>query len=148
MSPHRPIPSPRAHAIAATFQQQAAELDKHLRPDAPDRSLLLAYRLLETDDAAGASKGLIVQGDAVTWAMVDALVDLALYGSQAHAQLAHGGGLAANCLVCQLTRETSHTALLDPVTERRRTTATELHTVARAALLDELSKSLLPQHPG
>jgi predicted methyltransferase MtxX (methanogen marker protein 4) len=73
----------------------------------------------------------------VTWAMVDALVELALYGSHAHAHLAHRGGLAADCRACRLTRETSHTALLDPVTERRGITATELHAAARAALLAE-----------
>lgn len=63
----------------------------------PDRASLLAYRLLDADEAAGANKGLIVQdrGDVGDGGR---LVELALYGCQAHTQLA---SLAAGLLTAR-----------------------------------------------
>ncbi|HET6211088.1 MAG TPA: hypothetical protein VFD94_11925 [Jatrophihabitans sp.] len=134
-----PIGHRRGQAGAAALTSAISDLTaRGVPPGDPSSPLLYADRLLAADDVYGSSHGLIVQGDALGWPAVDGLVDVAAYGMLAHRQRAHQGGAEQNCPLCRQIQAMWHTALIDPVTARRRITATDLHGRARAIVLGEL----------
>jgi len=136
----QPIGHRRGHAAAAALTAALTELAEHdLRPDQPGLALLFSDRVLAADDEYGARHSLIVQGDGLGWSTVDGLVDVAAYGMLAHRQHAHQGGSGQNCPLCRQIQTMWHTALIDPVTARRRISATDLHARARAIVLSELT---------
>ena len=74
----------RLRNAADALLRARRELRERLKPD--DRSLpgLLAARVLEADDRYGTSSGLVVQGDAIEWAALAGLEQLARHGLLAH----------------------------------------------------------------
>jgi hypothetical protein len=88
------------------------------RPTHPSVPNVYALRLLEVDDEHGMREGLVVQGDGVTWSMIDALYDLAVSGMRAHrADSGHGGG--PGCEVCERFHEIWSVQMVEPIRERR-----------------------------
>ena len=78
-----------------------------------------------------AGSSLIVQDDKVSWPMLDALVDLALYGSLLHKRLPPHP--ARDCRWCRQAQTMWHTALIDPLIRHRNILATDLYDdIARA----------------
>ena len=136
----QPIGHRRGHTAAAALTAAVTELGQHgIRPDQSGWALLFTDRILAADDEYGARHSLIVQGDALGWSAVDGLVEVAAYGMLAHRQHAHQGGSGQDCPLCRQIQAMWHTALIDPVTTRRRISATELHDRARAIVLSELA---------
>jgi len=88
-----------------------------------------AGAVVDADDERGRSEGLVVQADKVSWTMLDALVDLALYGSLLHKEIPHQRG--RDCRWCRQAEAVWHTALIDPLLARRGLSATELHNEIR-----------------
>lgn len=74
----------RLRNAADALVRARREFRGRLRPD--DRSWpgLLAARVLEADDRYGTASGLVVQGDAIEWAALTALDQLARHGRLAH----------------------------------------------------------------
>jgi hypothetical protein len=136
----RPVGHLRSHAAAAALSAAIADLRPHgITPAGLASALLYADRVLAADDDYGARQSLIVQGDAVGWPAVDGLVEVAAYGMLAHRQLAHQGGAGQDCPLCHQIQAMWHSALIDPVLARQRSTATDLHARARSIVLGELA---------
>lgn len=136
----QPIGHLRSHATAAALTTAISDLRAHdITPGGLTSALIYADRVLAADDDYGSKQSLIVQGDALGWPAVDGLVDIAVYGMLAHRQLAHRGGAGQACPLCRQIRAMWHSALIDPVTTRRRITATDLHERARTIVLGELA---------
>ncbi len=111
-----------------------------IRPSHDAAPQLYAARILHSDDLYGRADGLIVHGDEVAWRSVDALFDLAMYGAQLHAGLAHPDEHRRNdCAWCDRIEEFWHVALVDVITRRRGTTAGELDSQIRAELAPRLA---------
>jgi hypothetical protein len=137
----QPIGHLRSHAAAAALNAAISDLRAHdITPAGLGSALLYADRVLAADDDYGSKHSLIVQGDAVGWPLVDGLVDVAAYGMFAHRQLAHRGGSGQRCPLCGQIQAMWHGALIDPVTARRRISATELHERARSTVRSELDR--------
>jgi hypothetical protein len=94
--------------------------------------------MLEADDSYGTSAELVVQGDAVPWRSIAGLLGVASYGMLAHRQLVHGGGAGQGCPPCQQAAGMWNSALIDPITEAQRITASELHRWARTMVERDL----------
>jgi hypothetical protein len=88
------------------------------RPTHPSVPNVYALRLLEVDDDHGTRDGLVVQGDGVTWSMIDALYDLAVRGMRAHRdQTGHGGG--SGCTTCDQFHQVWSVQVADRIRDRR-----------------------------
>jgi len=134
--PDRPISHLRsANAADALLAARREFWTDGIRPSNDAAPHLYASRILQSDDLYGRADGLIVHGDEVAWRSVDALFDLAIYGAQLHAQLAHPDQHRRNdCEWCGRIEEFWHVALVDVITHRRGTSAGELDARVRAQL--------------
>lgn len=140
MVPRRPITPLRGHAAAVALTKAIAELGVGgVTSGQLEAARLYAGRVLEADDRHGAAHELIVQGDAALWPSIDGLVDLALYGRLAHRHLAHHGGAGEGCQLCQQADAMWHNALIEPLTRRRRRTATAMHDQIRLAVRRDIA---------
>lgn len=111
-----------------------------IRPSNDAAPQLYAARILRSDDLYGREDGLIVHGDEVAWRSVDALFDLAMYGAQLHAGLAHPDEHRRNdCAWCDRIEEFWHVTLVDVITRRRGTTAADLDGRIRAEVAPQLA---------
>lgn len=107
----------------------------------PAAPAIYAGRILAEDDGYGRELGLVVQGDGLGWRELDALLDLAMLGAHVHRELAHPGQFARNdCPWCERAEAYWHTALVDVITARRHTTATEIDGPVRAEVRDWLTR--------
>jgi hypothetical protein len=124
----RPISHLRsANAADALLAARREFWSDGIRPSNDAAPHLYAARILQNDDLYGRADGLIVHGDEVSWRSVDALFDLAMYGAQLHAQLAHPDQHRRNdCDWCAKIEEFWHVALVDVITRRRGTSAGQL----------------------
>lgn len=106
-----------------------------VRPADPAAPQLYAERILLEDDGYGRELGLVVQGDELTWRQLDALFDLAMLGAVLHRQIAHPAEFARNdCEWCDRSEAYWHVGLVDVITARRGTTATEVDQPVQAAV--------------
>jgi hypothetical protein len=106
-----------------------------VRPADPDAPQLYAGQILAEDDGYGRELGLVVQGDEVTWRQLDALFDLAMLGALLHREVAHPDQFARNdCEWCDRAEAYWHVGLVDVITARRHTTATDVDQPVRAAV--------------
>jgi len=139
MSPAGPLPPLRTGRTAEVLLEvRAAMQDAGLRP--PDEPHLYAARVLTEDDGYGRELGLVVQGDEVTWRQLDALFDLAMLGAVLHRQVAHPAEFARNdCPWCDRAEAYWHVSLVDVITARRGTTATDIDQPIHAAVRDWLT---------
>jgi hypothetical protein len=126
--PDRPISHLRsANAADALLAARREFWSDGIKPSNDAAPHLYAARILQSADLYGRADGLLVHGDEVSWRSVDALFDLAMYGAQLHAQLAHPDQHRRNdCGWCTKIEEFWHVALVDVITRRRGTTAGEL----------------------
>ncbi|HEX2903437.1 MAG TPA: hypothetical protein VHO01_08265 [Jatrophihabitans sp.] len=122
-----PEPLRRAAALAAWGQAQRTCEGAGLAPE------LMVAVLLDADDEYGRGRGLVVVADRVSWSMLDALLDMALYGSLSHKRDPHPPG-GAGCRWCQQAQAMWHAALITPLTAARGITATQLHEQIRRAV--------------
>ena len=96
---------------------------------------IYAGRILAEDDGYGRELGYLVQGDEVTWRQLDALFDLAMLGALLHREAAHPGQFARNdCVWCDRAEAYWHAGVVDAITTRRGTTATDIDQPVRAAV--------------
>lgn len=115
------MPSPFRRSIGAAALRRC-ETDPGLA-DIPIEHRVDA--VLDADDEYGRGRSLLVQADGVSWLMLDALVELALYGALVHKALPHQRG--PHCRWCHQAETMWHTALIDPLLRQRRISATDLH---------------------
>jgi hypothetical protein len=125
--PDRPINPLRSAHAGAVLVQARAEL-------AGSGTAMAGYaaRVLAADDRYGRHDGLVVAGDQVPWRVVNAVLELAVYGSLLHQRAVHR--LAPDCHWCGQTQLMWHAALIDPLTGLRGLDATELHRRVREAV--------------
>ncbi|MGI8667520.1 MAG: hypothetical protein ACR2N4_16085 [Jatrophihabitans sp.] len=137
-----PIAPERGHVAADALTAAQSELRDQVPPGHRRASWLYAHRILERDDEHGASRGLVVQADAVPWNTLDSLLDLATYGALLHARLAHYPNRAApGCELCGDADRLWHTALTDPIIEHRQAgTATERYEAIRSLAAGDLDR--------
>ncbi len=134
--PGPPLPPLRTgRAVDVLLQVRAVLRDAGVRPADPDAPHLYAERILAEDDGYGRELGLVVQGDEVTWRQLDALFDLAMLGALLHREIAHPAQFARNdCDWCDRAEAYWHVGLVDVITARRGTTATEIDQPVQAAV--------------
>ena len=90
--------------------------------------------ILEADDRYGRNQGLVVTADKVSWTMLDALLELAIYGSLLHQQIKHQPSPA--CRWCRQAETMWHAALINPLIAARATSATELYQRIRREVIE------------
>jgi hypothetical protein len=128
-------------AADVLLQVRAALSAADIRPADPDAPHIYAARILTEDDGYGRELGLVVQGDEVTWRQLDALFDLAMLGALLHREAAHPGQFARNdCPWCDRAEAYWHAGLVDVITARRGTTATDVDQPIRAAVRSWLAR--------
>ena len=122
-------------AADVLLEVRAAMLAAGIRPADPDAPQLYAARILGEDDGYGRELGLVVQGDEISWRQLDALFDLAMLGALLHREAAHPDEFARNdCPWCDRAEAYWHAGLVDVITARRGTTATDIDQPVRAAV--------------
>lgn len=143
VQPPRPIGPWRAtHAADALTRAREQLATEGIRPGDEQSADLYARAVLAADDDFGAGDGLVVQGDEITWRQLDALLDLAMLARLAHGRLLHPDvDRPEDCEWCDRGDAMWHSAVIDPLTARRGTTASEVDAEVRAALETW-------QHPG
>ena len=134
--PDRPISHLRSENAADALLAARREFwSEGIRPSNDAAPHLYAARILQSDDQYGRADGLVVHGDEVSWRSVDALFDLAMYAAQLHPQLSHPGQHRRNdCEWCDRIEEFWHVALVDVISKRRGTTASQLDARVQAQL--------------
>lgn len=115
-----------------------AQLYGKLSPDHPSVPPWYARQILAADDRYGVAADLVVQGQDVSWAAIDGLVDLAIYGMLAHRRFVHAGGTTLDCARCGLAASWQP-VLLEPVAARRHSSAERVLDELRAELAADLS---------
>ena len=88
----------RDNQAAAALQQQRPETWNS--PLSPQVVLDAATAVLAADDTRGQRVGAVTQADEVSWAAVDGLIELALYGRLHHRLTEHNGSGGQACSVC------------------------------------------------
>jgi len=122
-------------AADVLLEVRAAVQAAGVRAVDPDAPQIYAGQILAEDDGYGRELGLVVQGDEVSWRQLDALFDLAMLGALLHREVAHPGQFARNdCAWCDRAEAYWHVGLVDVITARRHTTATEIDQPVRAAI--------------
>ncbi|MEO6703069.1 MAG: hypothetical protein ABI140_01045 [Jatrophihabitantaceae bacterium] len=130
----------RARA-AHELHNARVELDGRLSPDHPSVPPWYGRRVLAADDEFGRAAGLVVQGERISWSAIDAMAELAMYGTLAHRWLTHNGEVDPSCARC--AQSTAWQAsLLERTFERSEATTAQL----RDALAAELA-TVLPARP-
>lgn len=131
-----PLPPLRTgRAVDVLLEVRAVLRAAGVRPADPDAPHLYAERILTEDDGYGRELGFLVQGDEVTWRQLDALFDLAMLGALLHRRMAHPAQFARNdCDWCDRAEAYWHVGLVDVITARRGTTATEVDKPIHAAV--------------
>ena len=134
--PATPLPPLRTgRAADVLLEVRAALRSAGVRPADPDAPHLYADRMLTEDDGYGRELGLVVQGDGISWRQLDALFDLAMLGALLHRPIAHPAEFARNdCPWCDRAEAYWHVNLVDVITARRHTTATEIDQPIRAVV--------------
>jgi hypothetical protein len=123
------------HAADVLLEVRTAMSAAGVRPTDPDAPHIYAGRILGEDDGYGRELGLVVQGDEVGWRQLDALFDLAMLGALLHRETAHPGEFARNdCVWCDRAEAYWHAGLVDVITARRGTTATDIDEPVRSAV--------------
>lgn len=90
-----------------------------------------------------------MHGDEVAWRSVEAMFDLAVYGSLLHAGLTHPDEFRrADCDWCLRTEEFWHVSLVDAITRRRGTTAAAVDSAIRAQVAQLLPGSAAADNAG
>jgi hypothetical protein len=132
----RPLPALRTgRAADVLLEVRAAMQAAGIGPTDPTAPHLYAGRILAEDDGYGRELGYLVQGDEVTWRQLDALFDLAMLGALLHREAAHPGQFARNdCAWCDRAEAYWHAGVVDAITARRGTTATDIDQPIRAAV--------------
>jgi hypothetical protein len=135
-TPVPPLPPLRTgRAADVLLEVRVAMQAAGVRPADPAAPQLYAERILLEDDGYGRELGLVVQGDELTWRQLDALFDLAMLGAVLHRQIAHPAEFARNdCEWCDRAEAYWHVGLVDVITARRGTTATEVDRPVQAAV--------------
>jgi hypothetical protein len=132
--PASPLPPLRTgRAADVLLEVRAAMQAAGIRPADPEAPQVYAGRILAEDDGYGRELGYLVQGDEVSWRQLDALFDLAMLGALLHREAAHPGEFARNdCEWCDRAEAYWHVGLVDVITARRGTTATDIDRPIRA----------------
>ena len=122
-------------AAEVLLEVRAAMQAAGIGPADPTAPQIYAGRILTEDDGYGRELGYLVQGDEVTWRQLDALFDLAMLGALLHRETAHPGEFARNdCTWCDRAEAYWHVGVVDAITARRGTTATDIDQPIRAAV--------------
>jgi hypothetical protein len=121
MSRHLHVQHLRSRNAAEALVAVRDELRGQIRPADRHAPWLYAHHILEADDDFGTGAGLVVQGDAVSWEMIEAIYALALLGADEHHRQAHPDGSrnATQCAMCRKGRLIRRVELAFAIEDRR-----------------------------